>query len=309
MLILGPSGAGKEELSRLVHREGARRKGPFVALNAGGLPRELIESELFGHERGAFTGAVGQRTRSRSSRPAAARCSWTRSASYRIDLQARLLRVLESWQIRRVGGESAIDLDVRLVCATHRDLTKMVQEGTFRQDLFYRLARLVLRVTPLSERRDDVLPLAEHFLRGLAPEVGSRTLSRQASERLLAYAWPGNARELRNVLCVAAALSPAAVLEGSDIDQAIGRLAGPVAAAIDPETIEQAVRRCGGNLSAAGRLLGIPRSTLRDRLKRRDLERSGETALPEQAEEQPVEARSWARERRFEPDELADTAE
>ena len=282
VLVMGPSGAGKEELARLVHREGGRQKTPFVALNAGGLPRELVESELFGHERGAFTGAVGQR-KGAFEQANGGTLFLDEIGELPLDLQARLLRVLETWQIRRVGGESSVDVDVRLVCATHRDLNKMVQEGSFRQDLFYRLARLVLRVAPLSERRDDVLPLAAHFLRGLAPEVGSRTLSRQAADRLLTHAWPGNARELRNVLCVAAALSPAAVLECSDIDQAIARISGPTPVILDAQTVEQAVRRCRGNLSAAARLLSIPRSTLRDRLKRRDAETSGETEIPDEA--------------------------
>ncbi|HEX6244949.1 MAG TPA: sigma 54-interacting transcriptional regulator, partial [Polyangiales bacterium] len=268
LLVLGPSGAGKEELARLVHRESAKREGPFVALNAGGLPRELIESELFGHEKGSFTGAVGQR-RGAFEQAHGGTLFLDEIGELPLELQARLLRVLETWQIRRVGGESAISVDVRLVCATHRDLARMVQEGTFRQDLFYRLAFLVLRVAPLCERQEDILPLADHFLRALSPEIGARTLCKAAEARLLAHAWPGNARELRNVLSVAAALSPAPVLEASDIDQAIARIAGPSQVQLDPETIQHAVERCGGNLSAAARLLAVPRSTLRDRLKRK----------------------------------------
>jgi DNA-binding NtrC family response regulator len=267
LLILGPSGAGKEELSRLVHREGLRSKGPFVALNAGGLPRELVESELFGHERGAFTGAIGTR-RGAFEQAHGGTLFLDEIGELPLDLQARLLRVLESWQIRRVGGETVIDVELRLICATHRDLARMVQEGRFRQDLYYRLARLVLRVTPLSERREDVLPLAQHFLAQLAPEVGQRMLAKAAEARLLAYAWHGNARELRNVLSVAAALSPAGVLEASDIDQAIGRIAGPAEPSLDPQALQHAVAHCAGNLSAAARLLSIPRSTLRDRLRR-----------------------------------------
>jgi DNA-binding NtrC family response regulator len=268
-LVLGPSGAGKEELARLIHRKGARASGPFVALNAGGLPRELIESELFGHEKGAFTGAVAQR-RGAFEQAHGGTLFLDEIGELPLDLQARLLRVLETWQIRRVGGEATLSVDVRLVCATHCDLARMVREGRFRQDLFYRLARLVLRVAPLCERRDDILPLAAHFLRQLASEVGERKLSKAAEARLLAHAWPGNARELRNVLSVAAVLSPAPVLEVSDIEHAIARISGPAQAYLDTETIQQALARCGGNLSAAARLLSVPRSTLRDRLKREE---------------------------------------
>jgi DNA-binding NtrC family response regulator len=136
--------------------------------------------------------------------------------------------------------------------------------------LYYRLARLVLRVAPLAERRDDILPLAQHFLTQLAVEVGQRQLSKAAETRLLSHPWPGNARELRNVLSVAAVLSPAPVLELSDVEHAIARISGPAQAYIDTQTIQQALERCGGNLSAAARLLSVPRSTLRDRLKREE---------------------------------------
>jgi DNA-binding NtrC family response regulator len=268
-LVLGPSGAGKEELARLIHRKGPRSNGAFVALNAGGLPRELIESELFGHEKGAFTGAIAQR-RGAFEQAHGGSLFLDEIGELPLDLQARLLRVLESWQIRRVGGEATLSVDVRLICATHCDLARMVQEGRFRQDLFYRLARLVLRVAPLAERRDDILPLAAHFLAQLTPEVGERRLAKAAETRLLSHAWPGNARELRNVLSVAAVLSPAPVLEVSDIEHALARISGPAQAYIDTQTIQEALERCGGNLSAAARLLSVPRSTLRDRLKRED---------------------------------------
>jgi DNA-binding NtrC family response regulator len=281
LLILGASGAGKEELSRLVHSAGPRSKGPFVALNAGGLPRELVESELFGHERGAFTGAVAMR-RGAFEQAHGGTLFLDEIGELPLELQARLLRVLETWQIRRVGGEAAIDVELRLICATHRDLGRMVQEGRFRQDLYYRLARLVLRVLPLNERRDDVLPLAEHFLAQLTPEVGQRMLSKAAEARLLAYPWPGNARELRNVLSVAAALSPANVLDAADIDQAITRIAGPAQTSVDPQAIQHAVAHCAGNLSAAARLLSIPRSTLRDRMRRAEGEGRTSAASPAQ---------------------------
>ncbi len=268
VLVLGPSGAGKEEISAALHRGSKRAKGPFVALNAGGLPRELIESELFGHERGAFTGAVGQR-RGAFEQAQGGTLLLDEIGELPLDMQTRLLRVLETWQIRRVGGEGVIDLDMRLICATHRDLGQMVAAGTFRQDLFYRLTRLVVRVPALSARPDDILPLAEHFLASLEPEMGPRALSTAAGRRLLAHTWPGNARELRNVLCAAAALTPASILDVKDVDVAIRRVSDPIEA-MEPD--EGAVRRAmevyRGNLSAVSRALSIPRSTLRDRLSR-----------------------------------------
>lgn len=268
VLVLGPSGAGKEEIAAAIHRGGKRAKGPFVAVNAGGLPRELIESELFGHERGAFTGAVGQR-RGAFEQAQGGTLLLDEIGELPLDMQTRLLRVLETWQIRRVGGESTIQLDVRLVCATHRDLSQMVAAGTFRQDLFYRLTRLVVRVSPLSSRADDILPLAEHFLASLEGEIGPRALSTAAARRLLAHNWPGNARELRNVLCGAAALTPASVLDVKDVDLAIRRMSSPAEAdESDDMVIQRALEAYGGNMSAASRALAIPRSTLRDRLAR-----------------------------------------
>jgi DNA-binding NtrC family response regulator len=268
LLLLGPSGTGKEELAGLVHRKSGRA-GPFVALNAGGLPRELIESELFGHERGAFTGAVAQR-RGVFEQAQGGTLFLDEIGELPLDLQARLLRVLETWHIRRVGSEQSVPVDVRLVCATHRDLLKAVQAGQFRQDLYYRLAHLVVRLAPLSERAEDVLPLAAHFLRGLEKQLGGRTLSPCAEARLLAHRWPGNVRELRNVIGAAAALSASPVLDGQDIERAIERISGGVAAkpSLEPDEIARVVQRYGGNLSAVSRALDIPRSTLRDRLRR-----------------------------------------
>ncbi|MDB4972186.1 MAG: Response regulator of zinc sigma-54-dependent two-component system [Myxococcaceae bacterium] len=267
LLLLGPSGVGKEELAGLVHREGTRLRAPLVALNAGGLPRELVESELFGHERGAFTGAHAQR-RGVFEQATGGTLFLDEIGELPLSLQSRLLRVLETWQIRRVGGEADVPVDVRLVCATHRDLPQMVHEGTFRQDLYYRLARLVLRVQPLSQRAEDIVPLAQHFMRGLSRELGGKSLSRAAEARLLLHDWPGNARELRNVLCAAAALSATPVLDADDVERAILRVSGPLAPVVlDGAAVERAVARYGGNLSAASRALSIPRSTLRDRLR------------------------------------------
>ncbi len=268
VLVLGPSGVGKEELAALVHREGTRPSGPFVALNAGGLPHELVESELFGHERGAYTGAHAQR-RGVFEQAHGGTLFLDEIGELPMALQSRLLRVLETWTIRKVGGERELPVDVRVVCATHRDLAQMVRAGSFRQDLFYRLANLVLHVQPLAERPEDVLAIARHFVLVLAQELGGRQLSAAAEARLLLHPWPGNARELRNVLCAAAALCAGPELDLDDIERAIARVSGPLAtSAPNPQAMERAVARYGGNLSAASRALNVPRSTLRDRLRK-----------------------------------------
>jgi DNA-binding NtrC family response regulator len=185
-LIRGETGVGKEHIARALHERGRRQKGPFVPLNGGGLPRELIESELFGHERGAFTGAV-QAHRGAFEQAHGGTLFLDEVAELPPDVQTRLLRVLETWQVRRVGSEAARRVDVRLVCATHKDLRTMVQEGLFRSDLYYRIHRLVLEVPPLRARPDDIAPLAQHFLHLMESEVGERCLGAQALERLYGY--------------------------------------------------------------------------------------------------------------------------
>jgi DNA-binding NtrC family response regulator len=273
VLVQGESGAGKEGVARALHDQGPRRRRPFVAINAGGLPRELVESELFGHERGAFTGAVGVH-RGVFEQADGGTLFLDEVGELPLALQARLLRVLETWLVRRVGGESSVRVDVRLVCATHRDLPSMVRDGTFRQDLYYRLARLVLTVPPLRGRPQDIVALATHFLDGMASDVGARRLTEAARARLVAHDWPGNARELRNVLGVAAASAGARDLEADDISRALQRVseAGPPSAA-GPEAIADVLERYDGNVAAAARALGIPRTTLRDRI--RGLARAG----------------------------------
>lgn len=267
VLIQGESGAGKEGIARALHLRGPRARGPFVALNAGGLPRELVESELFGHERGAFTGAVSAR-KGAFEQAEAGTLFLDEVGELPLDLQARLLRVLECWEIRRVGSEAPLRVDVRLVCATHRDLRAMVSEGSFREDLYYRIARLVLSVPPLRKRPEDILALADHFLSSIADEVGRRRLTDEARSRLLAHGWPGNARELRNVLSAAAASTPAEAIEAADVERAIRRIAGPVDARRGRlSNLEEVLERHKGNTSAAARALGIPRSTLRDRIR------------------------------------------
>ncbi len=265
VLIRGETGVGKELVARALHGRGPRREGPFVALNGGGLPRELVESELFGHERGAFTGAV-QAHRGAFEQADGGTLFLDEVGELPPDLQTRLLRVLDTWQVRRVGSESARRVDVRLVCATHRDLRRLVREGRFRSDLFYRIHRLVVDIPPLRARPDDIPLLVRHFLDRMEPEIGVRTLHPDGLERLRRRPWLGNVRELRNVVELAAVSCDGQVVDLGAIDRSLrcgAEPPSPPAATTLRETLEQ----YGGNLSATARALGIPRSTLRDRLK------------------------------------------
>jgi len=266
VLIRGETGVGKEHVARALHERGRRQDGPFIPLNGGGLPRELIESELFGHERGAFTGAI-QTHRGAFEQAHGGTLFLDEVAELPPDLQTRLLRVLETWHVRRVGSEAARRVDVRLLCATHRDLRALVREGRFRSDLYYRIHRLVVEVPPLRVRPDDITPLAEHFLRQMEPAVGERRLEPQAIDRLHGYAWPGNVRELRNVLELAAVDCDGAVIDLAAVDRSLRRISEPCVPRPSADSLQEALEQYGGNMSATARALGIPRSTLRDRLK------------------------------------------
>ncbi|MGB5195020.1 MAG: sigma 54-interacting transcriptional regulator [Polyangiales bacterium] len=266
VLIRGETGAGKEHIARALHERGSRHSGPFVALNGGGLPRELIESELFGHERGAFTGAAHAH-RGAFERAHEGTLFLDEVAELPLDLQTRLLRVLETWRVRRLGGERERHVDVRLVCATHGDLRSEVQRGRFRADLFYRIHRLVLEVPPLRARPNDIAPLSEHFLAQMQADVGPRTLTMDAVERLRGHRWPGNVRELRNVLELAAVTHGSTEIDRAAVERALHRIGQSAIEAPSLDTLREALDHYGGNLSATARALGLPRSTLRDRLK------------------------------------------
>jgi DNA-binding NtrC family response regulator len=265
-LVLGESGTGKEGIARLLHEHGPRRAQPYVTLNSGGVPGELIESELFGHERGAFTGANGMR-RGVFEQADGGTLFLDEIGELPLPLQARLLRVLESGEVRRVGAESARRVNVRLVCATHRDLRALAANGQFRADLYFRIARSVIELPPLRARLDDVAPIAAYVLAGLVPVLGDKALSSAAIERLRGYSWPGNVRELRNVVSAAAASIIGVSIERSDIELALARL-GAREVALSQETIADAIVQHSGNISAAARALGVPRTTLRDRLRK-----------------------------------------
>ena len=283
VLITGETGTGKEVVARAVHRTSARSAGPFLAINCAALPEELLDSELFGHEKGAFTGATGARKGLfREAHGGTLFLDEVGDVSPR--LQAKLLRVVQEGEVRPVGGGSTAKVDVRLVAATNRDLEQMVRDGDFRSDLLFRLNVLPIVLPPLRERRDDILPLVQHVLERLRAEPGREALALTpaAQEKLLRYDWPGNVRQLENVIERSFALFPGPLLDAPEILIAPGGLnlpgetADPVAegqltlAEVEDRHIRRVLDEQHGNQVAAARVLGISRSTLRRKLNHSD---------------------------------------
>ena len=277
VLIQGESGTGKELVARALHQCSPRRDGPFVPVHCAALAPTLLESELFGHEKGAFTGAV-ERRRGRFELADGGTLFLDEIGEIDAALQVKILRVLEERQFERVGGSETIRVDVRLVAATNRDLRARVAEGTFREDLFYRLYVVNLTLPPLRERDGDVVLLAQHYLQTLAAENGKKpfAISPEAMDVLQAYPWPGNVRELRNVIermvvlgtgpRLTAADLPAAVRDGGAGGLAIASRAGRVLRDAERQLITEALRRHKNNRTQAAQDLGISRRTLHRKL-------------------------------------------
>ena len=208
VMITGESGTGKELVARVLHDYAKRRNGPFVAINMAAIPRELIESELFGHEKGAFTGAQA-RTEGRFEQAEGGTLFLDEIGDMPLEAQTRLLRVLQEGEYTTVGGRTPIKTDVRIIAATHRELKTQIQQGLFREDLYYRLNVVPLRLPPLRERLEDIGDLVRHFLREAAKAgLGHKSIETAAIERLKQYHWPGNVRELENMVRRLAALHP-----------------------------------------------------------------------------------------------------
>ncbi len=283
VLIEGESGTGKELLARTIHEHSPRRGRPFVAVNCTSLSETLLESELFGHVRGAFTGAIERRPglfleANRGT------IFLDEVGDMSLTMQSKLLRVLQEQEVKPVGGTEIIAVDVRVVAATHRDLSGLVSSGRFREDLYYRLHVVVLRVPPLRDRREDISLLAEHFLRRFAA-LSQRRLqgfSPAAMNALVSYRWPGNVRELENVVDRAVALAQGSLVDEGDLPEEIGAVHRPVALSPGGEALllDEVVRRhvlavlrgAGGNKSRAAKLLGVPRRTLYRMLERFEAE-------------------------------------
>jgi transcriptional regulator with GAF, ATPase, and Fis domain len=283
VLITGESGTGKELVARAIHRTSGRAEGPFVAINCAALPDTLLESELFGHERGAFTGADRQKP-GRFEVASGGTLFLDEVTELSPGVQAKLLRVLQEREFQRVGGTQTLRADVRLIAASNRDLAQQVTAGRFREDLFYRLNVFTVHLPPLRERGDDVLLLADHFVRTLGARMarGEVGLSRDARDALLGHAWRGNIRELQNAVERALIVSEGGLISAAQLGLASGipypaspappsSAAAPAGEAlpdVERRLVVDALGRSKGNKSKAAALLGITRSQLYTRVKR-----------------------------------------
>lgn len=278
VLLLGASGTGKELLARGLHNASGRRDKPFVAINCGAIPENLLESELFGHEKGAFTGAV-KTTEGKIELAHGGTLFLDEVGDIPLALQVKLLRFLQERNIERIGGRKAIHVDVRIVCATHRNLSKMISEQTFRDDLYYRLAEVTVNIPPLAERTGDAILLAKHFVSKFAREMNPtvKGLSTGALAAIDVWKWPGNVRELENRVKRAVIMAEGAFVTADDLDLGDGNAGDlqlnlkAVREAADRKAITRAVARTEGNISNAAKLLGISRPTLYDLMKQYDL--------------------------------------
>jgi two-component system, NtrC family, nitrogen regulation response regulator GlnG len=268
VMINGESGTGKELVARVLHDYSRRRNGPFVAINMAAIPRELIESELFGHEKGAFTGAQ-QKTEGRFQQAEGGTLFLDEIGDMPMEAQTRLLRVLQEGEYTTIGGRTPIKTDVRIIAATHRELKTQIQQGLFREDLYYRLNVVPLRLPPLRERLEDVGDLVRHFLRQTAKVgLGQRSIEQAAVERMKRYHWPGNVRELENMIRRVAALHPEDILTAEIIESELAEAAPPPQApesGRSPRELSEMVERyLAGHFASYGR--DLPPAGLYDRI-------------------------------------------
>jgi DNA-binding NtrC family response regulator len=284
VLITGESGTGKELVARAIHFNSLRRDRPFVAVNCGAVPETLLESELFGHMRGAFTDAHMNK-KGLMEVAEGGTIFLDEIGEMASTMQVKLLRVIQDRRFRRLGGTDEVQADVRIIAATNQDLPKMVTDGRFREDLYYRLNVMPINIPPLRERKEDIAALATHFVARLSGELGSRAkaVSTAAIQKLISYHWPGNVRELENVLERSLVLATAEVLEAGDIRLDMSPRARPNSAEhflpegmslddYEQSIIREALKRAGGNKSQAARLLGLTRNALRYRLSQMGIE-------------------------------------
>jgi two-component system nitrogen regulation response regulator GlnG len=310
VMITGESGTGKELVARVLHDYCRRRTGPFVAINMAAIPRELIESELFGHEKGAFTGAQN-RTQGRFEQAEGGTLFLDEIGDMPLEAQTRLLRVLQEGEYTTVGGRTPIKTNVRIIAATHRDLKAQIHQGVFREDLYYRLNVVPLRLPPMRERLEDIGDLTRHFLRQVVREgLGQKTIDGAAIERLKQHSWPGNVRELENMVRRLAALHSQEMISADMVDSELAEAVRPRhdATSGDPKDLSEQVERhlatyfasfgkdlpppglydriirevelplitaalaaTRGNQIRAAELLGLNRNTLRSRIKELDI--------------------------------------
>jgi DNA-binding NtrC family response regulator len=268
VLITGPNGAGKDKVAEILQANSAVKDGPFVTLNCGALPSELLEAELFGAEVGAYTGASRAREGKFESADGGT-LFLDEIGNLSLNGQMKLLRVLETGRFERLGSNKERQVKVRVISATNADLGAMIRAGTFREDLYYRLNTIELRVPPLAERVDDILPLAKHFL------AAGKRLSPDARDALRHHTWPGNVRELKNALQRAALLATGATISATDLGLATPRVAAPPPTDDEPDrpTIEAALSRAGGVIAQAAAELGLSRQALYRRMEKLSIPR------------------------------------
>ena len=268
VLILGESGTGKERIARAIHQRSARKDGPFIAINSSAIPESLIESELFGHEKGSFTGAHAQR-KGRIEASAGGTLFLDEIGEIPLPIQVKLLRFLQEQCIERVGGRQEIQVDTRVIAATNADLKKGMVEGSFREDLFYRLAVVQLVLPALRDREDDIVLLAQSFMHQFAVQNGKTGLnfSEEAIRALRRHTWPGNVRELQNRVRRAVIMSETKKLTPSDMELAEMPTGAQTSSlkdareSLERELIQQALRKHAGKITAAAIELGISRPT------------------------------------------------
>lgn len=292
VLILGESGTGKELVAQALHHNSPRKKGPFVAVNCAAVPATLVESELFGHVRGAFTGATDRRV-GRFEQADGGTLFIDEIGDFELGLQAKLLRVLETLTVTPVGGHEDRKVNVRVIAATSRDIRKMLEEGTFREDLYYRLNVVTVGLPPLRQRTDDIPLLVEHFLREISQQKHTppKRISPEVMRRFEAYRWPGNVRELRNTLERMMVLADGELLTDNDLPEEILAASSDLAPPkempnnltmdeLERLAIRKALEQCDGNRTHAAERLGISVRTLQRKLRHYEqIERNGKPAV------------------------------
>lgn len=272
VLIIGETGTGKEVIARAIHHQSQRRNKPFIATSCAALPESLLESELFGHEKGSFTGAV-ERKKGKFEAGDKGTLFLDEIGEINANTQVHLLRALEEKKITRVGGNEEIKVDVRFISATNKDLRDMVKQGNFREDLYYRLNVVKIELPPLKDRKEDILPLAEHFLKKYAEENDKniKKFSPEVVKFMLNYSWPGNVRELENMIERGVILSKKNSITLDELPQDIIHptpVEGKTIEAVERNHIIRVLEETKGNISQAAKILGIRRMTLYNKLKK-----------------------------------------
>jgi two-component system NtrC family response regulator len=289
ILITGESGTGKEVLAKSIHYVSPRKDKPFVAVNIPALPETLLESELFGHEKGAFTGA-DKAKKGRFENADGGTIFLDEIGDIPLNLQVKLLRVLQEHQIEKVGSSESIDIDVRIIAATHQNLEEKIKDGSFREDLYYRLNIVSLHIPPLRERREDIIPLIEHFVQKYSEENGKHnlSLSKEAVDLLIKYNFPGNVRELENIIERAVVLARGEVITINDLPNIVKGFKAEKeiltdenatlieqVEALEKKLIYDALSKTSGNQSQAGRMLGLTERNLRYKMQKYGIKKFG----------------------------------